>query len=80
VCILPATQSYIRQYGKMEFGQEKAFSALAFHETKSVVTVQSEFRRMYGKSPQVNHQFVLGTSVLLSMASCVKGKAPADPL
>jgi hypothetical protein len=30
---------------------EKAFSVLAFHETKSVVTVQLQFRRKYGKNP-----------------------------
>jgi hypothetical protein len=29
LCILPARQSYIRQYGKMTSGPEKAFSVLA---------------------------------------------------
>jgi hypothetical protein len=49
----PAVHSsrYIRQYGKMASGLEKAFSVLAFHETKSVVTMQWQFRRKYGKSP-----------------------------
>jgi hypothetical protein len=43
LCILPARQSYIRQYGKMASGPEKEFSVLAFHETKSVSTkVQEE--------------------------------------
>jgi hypothetical protein len=44
--ILPARQSYIRQYIKMASGSEKAFSMLAFHETKSVVTVQRQFRQL----------------------------------
>jgi hypothetical protein len=51
LCILPARQSYIRQYGKMASRPEKAFSALSFHETKSVVTVERQFGRKYGKSP-----------------------------
>jgi hypothetical protein len=38
-------------YGKMASGPEKAFSVLAFHETKSVVTVQRQFRRKYATSP-----------------------------
>jgi hypothetical protein len=29
LCILPARQSYIRQYGNMTSGPEKAFSVLA---------------------------------------------------
>jgi hypothetical protein len=69
--ILPARQSYIRQYGKVASGPEKAFCVLALHETKSVVTVQRQFRTSTGRVPQVNHQFVLGTSVLLPMAVCV---------
>jgi hypothetical protein len=51
MCILPARQSYIRQYRKMASSPEKAFSVLAFHETKSVVMVQRQFRRKYWKSP-----------------------------
>jgi hypothetical protein len=43
LCILPAQQSYIRQYGKMASGLEKAFSVSLFQEMKSVVTVQQRF-------------------------------------
>jgi hypothetical protein len=50
--ILPARQSYIRQYGKMASGTEKAFCVLAYHETKTDVTVQRQFRRNYGKNPR----------------------------
>jgi hypothetical protein len=39
LCVLPARQSYIRQYGKMVSGQEKVFSVLAFYEM-NLVTVQ----------------------------------------
>jgi hypothetical protein len=35
----------------MASGPEKVFSVLAFHKTKSVVTVQRQFLRKYGKSP-----------------------------
>ncbi|KAG8227304.1 hypothetical protein J437_LFUL004853 [Ladona fulva] len=35
----------------MANGAEKAFCVLAFHETKSVVTVQRQFRGKYGKTP-----------------------------
>ncbi|KAG8235950.1 hypothetical protein J437_LFUL016272 [Ladona fulva] len=35
----------------MATGSEKAFCVLAFHETKSVATVQRQFRGMYGKTP-----------------------------
>jgi hypothetical protein len=68
MCILPARQSYIHQYGKMASGPEKTFSVLAFQRKKSVVIVQRQLRGNHGKSPQSKHQFVLGTSVLLPMA------------
>ena len=41
----------IRQYCKMGSGPEKAFYVLAFRETKSVATMQRQFRRNYGKIP-----------------------------
>jgi hypothetical protein len=80
LCILPARQSYSRQYGKMASGPEKAFCVLAFHETKPVVTVQRQFRRKYAESPPVDHHFVLGTSILLPMVVRVKVKAAVDRL
>ncbi|KAG8237745.1 hypothetical protein J437_LFUL014288 [Ladona fulva] len=36
----------------MATGAEKAFCVLAFHETKSVVTVLRQFQGTYGKTPQ----------------------------
>jgi hypothetical protein len=36
------------------------------------------FDESTGRVPQVNHQFVLGASVLLPMAVCEKAKAPVD--
>jgi hypothetical protein len=36
------------------------------------------FDESTGRVPQVNHHFVLGTSVLLPMTVCVKAKAPID--
>jgi hypothetical protein len=45
LCILSA-----RQCGKMASSTGKAFSVLAFYETKSVVTVKRQFRRRYRRS------------------------------
>ncbi|KAG8227212.1 hypothetical protein J437_LFUL003418 [Ladona fulva] len=50
--LLSATQRYICQKGKMATGVEKAFCVLAFHETKSIVTVQRQFQGKYRKTPQ----------------------------
>jgi hypothetical protein len=61
-------QSYIRQYGKMVSGPEKAFSVLAFHETNLLLQCSDSFDESTGGVPQGNHQFVFGTSVLLQMA------------
>ncbi|KAG8227776.1 hypothetical protein J437_LFUL006410 [Ladona fulva] len=36
----------------MATGAEKVFYVLAFHETKSIVTVQQQFRGKYRKTPQ----------------------------
>jgi hypothetical protein len=80
LCILPARQSYIRHYGKMASGPEKAFSVLAFHETKSVVTLQRQFQRKYGKSPLSQPSIRAWYRVLLPMAVCVKAKSPAGRL
>ena len=42
-----ARPSYILQYGKMASSPELASCVMAFHETKSVVTVQRQFRERY---------------------------------
>jgi len=46
-----ARPSYILQYGKMASTPELASCVIAFHETKSVVTVQRQFRERYWKIP-----------------------------
>ena len=51
LCILTARHSYVRKYGKMATGPEKAFCVLAFHETKSFVTAQGKFIQKYRKIP-----------------------------
>jgi hypothetical protein len=81
LCIVPARQRYIRQYGKMASRLVKALFELVFHKTKSVVTVQRQFRRKYGKSsasqPSIHtwyKRFVTKGCV------CIKAKAPANRL
>jgi hypothetical protein len=74
---MTARQSCIRQYGKMASEPEKAFSVLAFHEMKSVVTLQRHFRRKYRKSPPSQLSFRACYKRFVT-DGCVKAKKPAD--
>jgi hypothetical protein len=62
LCVLPARQSYIHQYGKMASGQEKVFSVLAFYEMKSCYSAVTVLTNVQDSSPS-QPSIMLGTSV-----------------
>jgi hypothetical protein len=62
----------------MASGSEKAFSVSAFHETKSVVTVQRQYRQNYGKSSPNQPSVRSWYKLFVTDDLCVKAKAPTD--
>jgi hypothetical protein len=61
----------------METQPERAFWVLEFHSTKSVITVQREFRRKFEKDPPTANSMRKRYKILWTQVVCVRGRAQA---
>ncbi|KAJ4426872.1 hypothetical protein ANN_26671 [Periplaneta americana] len=67
------------EFTEMATGVERAFVALEFHSTRSVITVQRNFRTRFHKHPPDPKTISRWYNQLVTTGCLCKGKSPGRP-